>query len=377
MNRKSFDKLGIEASVLGFGAMRFPTKDGAIDRAAALEMIDYAYQNGVTYFDTAWPYHGGTSENVLGEALKRYPRESFFLADKMPVWEVNSEADMERVFQEQLNKCQVEYFDFYLLHALGEKRIQHCIEIGAFDFVKRKKAEGKIRFIGFSFHDKNEKFEKIADYFPWDFAQIQYNYIDVHTMDADFLYEALASRGIPAVVMEPVRGGTLAQLPDEVAAILKEFAPNRSMASWAVRWVASKPNVKVLLSGMSSMEQVHDNVASLSDKAYKLSKEETALLDKATQTLLSFKTIPCTGCRYCMDCPFGVNIPEVFSIYNYFSMFKNEARTRRDYFDNMDAKKRADNCQKCGVCLSKCPQQIDIPGELERVHQALKAIEKK
>jgi predicted aldo/keto reductase-like oxidoreductase len=336
MNRKLFEKLGVESSVLGFGAMRLPVKDGAIHRESALEMVDHAYRNGITYFDTAWPYHGGTSEGFLGEALGRYPRESFLLADKMPVWAVNNEADMDRVFHEQLSRCRVPYFDFYLLHALGESRFDHCVEIGALAFLEKMRAQGKLRFIGFSFHDKNENFERIVDYYPWDFVQIQYNYIDVHTMDADFLYKALEQRGIPIVVMEPVRGGALAQLPEKPAGILRSYAPQRSLASWAVRWVASQPGVKVLLSGMSDMGQLKDNIATLSEPDYPLSAVEQDMLARATQALLSYNTVPCTGCGYCMECPFGVDIPRVFRIYNNLNMFSNEILSPQEYFINLE-----------------------------------------
>ena len=365
-------KLGIEVSKLGFGCMRLPMKDGAIDREQAMDMFDYAYQHGVNYFDTAWPYLNGTSEPFVGEALSRYPRDSFFVATKMPVWLVESEADFERIFEEQLKRLRTDHIDFYLLHALSQARFEKLVDQGLYELCKKKQAEGKIRYIGFSFHDPAERFPAIVDKYPWDFAQIQYNYIDPHLLNADLLYKTLTDRDIPCVVMEPVRGGFLSTLPESYNDIFRAYDPERSPASWALRWVASHDNVKVTLSGMSNMQQMIDNIATFSGEV-ELSTEEQAVVEQVVQKILSVDTVPCTGCEYCMPCPFGVDIPEVFKAYNNFKLFQNTEMTRTAYFERLKPEFRADHCKKCGKCMKACPQHIQIPDMLAKAHQEMSA----
>lgn len=376
MITKRMEKLGLDMPVLGFGCMRLPTKDGKIDREAAFAMVDYAYQNGIRYFDTAWPYHQQTSELFMGEALKRYPRESFYFTTKMPVWLANSEEELEEIFNKQLEKCQTDYFDFYLLHALNQERFEHCKKINAFAFLDRKKAEGKIRRAGFSYHDANDRYLPIVEAYPWDFAQIQYNYIDEKLTNAHELYQILADHDIPAVIMEPVRGGFLSTLPADIAKIFTQANPDRSVSSWALRWVADHENVKVVLSGMSNMEQLVDNINTFRDESYHLSAQEQQVIATVTDRLMAIPTVPCTGCRYCMDCPFGVDIPKVFSIYNNYEMFNNPQRTYNDYFVTLAPEARATSCQKCGACMTQCPQHIQIPDELEKAHKLLSTLEK-
>lgn len=373
MEKKLFSKLGVSASVLGFGCMRLPTKEGKIDEALATQMIDHAYQSGITYFDTAWPYHSTESEPFVGQALKKYPRESFQLTTKMPVWLCENSQDLEKYFRLQLERCQVDYFDFYLLHALSKERFEHCKKIGAFEFIKKLRQEGKIKAAGFSFHDDNSRFQEIVEHFDWDFAQIQHNYIDNTLMRSKELYQLLEQKDIPCVVMEPVRGGFLSQLPQEAASLFTAHSPERSLSSWAIRWVAGHPNIKVVLSGMSTMEQLEDNLATLSDPNYPLNQQEHRVVDQVVEQLMSYKTVPCTGCRYCMDCPHGVNIPGVFTNFNKFSMFRNKERAKTEYFDNMPAEAHGDRCMECLACVPACPQQINIPQELKAAHAALKA----
>lgn len=363
MQISKFEKLGVEISKLGFGCMRLPMKDGVIDRELAFDMVDYAYHHGVNYFDTAWGYLGGTSEPFMGEALKRYPRDSFYLATKMPVWLVETPEDFERIFNEQLARLQTDHFDFYLLHALSKARFDKLVEQGLYELCKKKQAEGKIKYIGFSFHDMTERFEEIVDKYPWDFVQIQYNYIDPHIMQADRLYQILAERDIPCVIMEPVRGGFLANLPEEIAQVFQGFDSARSLASWALRWVAAHENVKVTLSGMSTMEQLVDNIATFSGEI-PLSDAEQKVIDTAVSKILDVKTVPCTGCEYCMPCPFGVDIPEVFKIYNSYKMFRNDWRTHEEYFTYFKESAQGDKCRQCGKCMKACPQQIKIPDML-------------
>lgn len=375
MKMSKFEKLGIETSKLGFGCMRLPIKDGEIDRQAAFDMVDYAYNNGITYFDTAWGYHGGASEPFMGEALKRYPRDSFYLATKMPVWLVETPEDFERIFNEQLERLQTDHFDFYLLHALSKTRFDKLVEQGLYDLCKKKQAEGKIKYIGFSFHDHTDRFEEMVDKYPWDFVQIQYNYIDPHIMDADRLYKILADRDIPCVVMEPVRGGFLANLPEDIGDIFKDFNSSRSLASWALRWVASHSNVKVTLSGMTNMEQLVDNINTFSGDI-DLSAEENAVVNRVVEKILDVQTVPCTACEYCMPCPFGVDIPQVFKIYNSFKMFRNNWRTHEEYFTYFKEEAQGDKCRSCGKCVKVCPQQIKIPEMLAMADAEIREMDK-
>lgn len=288
----------------------------------------------------------------------------------MPVWLVESEADFERIFEEQLVRLKTDHIDFYLLHALSKARFDKVLEQGLYDLCRKKQQEGKIRYIGFSYHDPAERFPAIVDRYPWDFAQIQYNYIDPHLLGADQLYQTLESRGIPCVVMEPVRGGFLSTLPEEFNAIFREYDPDRSPASWALKWVASHSNVKVTLSGMSSMEQMIDNIRTF-EGDLTMTPAEEQVVDTVVRKILDVHTVPCTGCEYCMPCPFGVDIPEVFKAYNNFKLFRNADMTRAAYFERLKDGFRADSCKKCGKCMKACPQHIQIPDMLETAHREI------
>lgn len=261
MKTSYFEKLGIETSLLGFGCMRFPTlTDGSIDEKQAEEMMDHAIRNGVTYIDTAYPYHAGESESFVGKVLKKYNRDQFTIATKLPVWKVNKREDVRELFNEQLTKLQMDYVDFYLLHALDNERWESLLKLGVLEEVEQLQKEGKIKYLGFSFHDEYPVFEKIITYRNWDFCQIQYNYIDTEIQAGDKGYELAEKLGIPLIIMEPIKGGNLANLPEDISHIFKSYHPTKSLSSWALRWVASHPNVKVILSGMSTMEHVTDNL---------------------------------------------------------------------------------------------------------------------
>ena len=373
MEKRNYKNTGLQVSLLGMGCMRLPKIDpdkDDIDYEKAQEIIDYAYSHGVNYFDTAYGYHGGKSELFVGEAMKKYPRDSFCLASKMPIWCAEKPEDVERIFNEQLKKCQTEYFDFYLFHAQNAANFEKCQKFGVYEFLNKMKAEGKIRYLGFSFHDKPEVLAHICDTYQWDFAQIQYNYIDPHLLGADQLYQTLESRGIPCVVMEPVRGGFLSTLPEEFNAIFREYDPDRSPASWALKWVASHSNVKVTLSGMSSMEQMIDNIRTF-EGDLTMTPAEEQVVDTVVRKILDVHTVPCTGCEYCMPCPFGVDIPEVFKAYNNFKLFRNADMTRAAYFERLKDGFRADSCKKCGKCMKACPQHIQIPDMLETAHREI------
>ena len=365
MEYRKFEKLGIAPSLLGFGCMRFPlNKDGSICEPEAEKMLDTAIAAGVTYIDTAYPYHNGDSEPFLGRVLKKYDRKDFFLATKLPVWNVKTLDDAKRLFQEQLDRLQVEYVDFYLLHCLDKEKWQTVLDLGLIPYFEEMKAQGKIRYFGFSFHDEYEVFETIATYRPWDFCQIQYNYMDRDVQAGDRGYALAEKMGVPMIVMEPVKGGTLANLPKEAEDVFRAADPDATCASWALRWVGSRPNVKVILSGMSSPEQVEDNLRSFSPFV-PLDEEEEQVVSQAAQAIRSRIKNSCTACRYCMPCPAGVDIPGNFAIWNEGSMYDIEEKARKAFREKQEAGAGAEACIKCGKCESVCPQGIHIRKDLE------------
>lgn len=374
MERRRFVSIGADISLLGFGAMRFPTEGGPgtpVDVAAAARLVDRALAGGVNYFDTAYMYHEGTSEAVLGRLLSHHPRNSYYLADKLPIWRAETAQDIDRIFNEQLERCQTDYFDFYLAHALDADHYPKFEALGAYEILKQKKAQGKIRHLGFSFHDIPALLGQILSDHTWDFAQIQLNYLDWTLQDAKAQYEAITAMGLPVVVMEPVRGGALANLSQEAQTILSAAAPGRSAASWAIRFAASLPGVMTVLSGMSNMEQLEDNLSTMSPFA-PLSGSDRTVLDGALAAYLAAGTIPCTGCRYCMDCPFGVDIPKHFAMHN---QHKLDGRTNHflNSYDYLGNEHQATRCVRCGACTPLCPQHIAIPDRLEEVVQAAAA----
>jgi len=361
---------GIEQnpSLLGFGCMRFPTLSPDkpdIDEVLAEKMIDEAMAGGVTYFDTAYIYHRGMSETFIGKVLKKYPRDAFFLATKMPGWLVKSLEDVQRIFAEQLRKCQVDYFDYYLCHALGTENYQAYKIPGVMDFLWEMKAQGKIRHLGFSFHDAPEVLDEIIVDQPWDFVQIQMNYLDWKFQNAQKQYQTIEKAGIPCIVMEPVRGGLLATLCEESRDIFLHADPHASIASWAIRYAASKPNVIVVLSGMSTEAQVLDNLRTMTD-FHPLSPAEQRVIERALQAFLAKTAIPCTACRYCMPCPHGVDIPQMFRVVNSYYLSKWK-RSFVEEMEETEAGKRSDHCVACGECLSHCPQKIAIPDRMKEI----------
>ncbi len=380
---------GINLSTLGMGNMRLPKteeKRGApIDREKASAIIEYAYEHGVNYFDTAYMYHGGESEIVVGEVLSQYPRESWFIADKMPGHMMEykdgklgvkgylsdkSIASIEQVFEDQLDKCGVDYFDFYLLHNLCETSYDFYTneELGVVDYLQAQKEAGRIRHLGFSAHGRAETIENFLDWRDcFEFVQIQLNYMDWTLQDAGKKYEVITSHGIPVWVMEPCRGGRLADLGEEANGILKNARPNDSIASWAFRYLQSLPNVYVVLSGMSTMAQVVENVE-LFSKPEPTTEKEKAILSEALANLMDL--VPCTACRYCCDvCPQELDIPTLISMYN-------EAVVDGVFLLNftLGAMKETElpsACIACGECAAVCPQDIDIPDILEKFDKIL------
>ncbi len=353
-------------SRLGYGCMRFPTDEGGhIIQASMDALIRRAYEAGVTYFDTAWPYHNGESEPALRHALSPFPRDSYLLATKLPCWEIlSSDMAVERLHQ-QLERLGTDYIDFYLLHALNRITWGKMVERGVVERLAELKEAGIIRNLGFSFHDSYETFEEILNYRQWDFCQIQLNYMDTQLQAGMRGYDLATARGVPLVIMEPLKGGMLAQLPQAVMEPLTQMDDAVSVASWGMRWLASLPNVKVILSGMSTMEQLEDNLATF-EEARPLSQEEQEGVTEVTQRLQLRLKNGCTGCRYCLPCPAGVDIPQNFRVWNLKSVFgiKNEVRRVWEF---MDEGERATHCVGCGKCLSLCPQGIAIPDQLKLV----------
>ena len=354
---------GRSLSALGFGTMRLPTlPDGSIDEALTAEMTDYAIAHGVNYFDTAWPYHGGESERVIGRILSRYPRESYCLADKYPGHQISSTGyDPAATFEAQLEKCGVEYFDFYLLHNVYEKSMDTYLDPrwGIVEYFREQKRLGRIRHLGFSCHAHADGLRKFLDAVGGDmeFCQIQLNYLDWTLQGAKEKYELLTERGIPVWVMEPVRGGRLAKLDDEDEARLRALRPDASVASWGFRFLQDLPNVTMVLSGMSDMAQMADNVKTFSDRR-PLSGEETALLLDIAERVKG--AVPCTACRYCCDgCPAGLNIPGLIAMYNDLKLLPAITVIMR--VEGLPADKHPSACIGCGKCEKICPQNIAVP----------------
>lgn len=354
----------INISRLGLGTMRLPVltsekreNNPNIDYDEGFNIVDLAYQNGVNYFDTAYMYHGGKSEEFIGKALKKYPRNTYFVADKLPIWMCDSKSDMQRIFDEQLSRTGLDYFDFYLLHSLDDENFSKCEKFNAYEFLEMKREEGKIKNIGFSFHGTIDDLKNIVSSHKWDFAQIQMNYLDWENQDAKTQYDILTNAGIPVFVMEPVRGGKLANVPIDVEKMFKQHNPNSTTASWAIKFVASFDNVVTILSGMNSREQLLDNVNSLTD-FIPFDNNEFKLCEKAASVLNNPDLIQCTGCDYCANCPKHIKISSVFSVYNQFKSGEINIDEANVKFSNI--KNNASDCVGCGFCESHCPQSIEI-----------------
>ena len=367
MEKRKLEKLGIETSLLGYGCMRFPTTaEGKIDREQAEKLLDTAYARGINYFDTAYMYHDGESESFVGEAMKKYDRSSFYFATKLPLWEVNTLEDVDRLFNEQITKLQTDYVDFYLMHAISKERWDKMLELGVVKRLEELKAEGKVKYLGFSFHDSYEVFEEVLRYRDWDFCQIQLNYMDTEIQAGMKGYALTEELNIPLVIMEPVKGGSLACFADDITAKFRALDPNASTASFALRWIGSLPNVKVVLSGMSNMEQVEDNLNTFGD--FKpMNETELATIKEIVELINSRVQNGCTGCSYCMPCPAGVDIPGNYRAWNTYHMYQNYNMVKGSWERGLGDEKQAKNCIKCGKCEKVCPQKIQIRADLEKV----------
>lgn len=376
MEKRKMEKLGVETSLLGFGCMRFPTTaEGKIDEARAEKMLDMAYKAGGNYFDTAYPYHDGASEPFVGKVLNKYDRDSYYLATKLPVWLVEKEEDVRRIFEEQLERLKKDYVDFYLLHALDKERWEKIKSLKIVETCEQLQKEGKIKNLGFSFHDDYEVFEEILTSRNWDFCQIQYNYMDTEEQAGDKGYSLTEKLGVPLVIMEPIRGGSLAGFSEDINAKFQALDGNKSVASYALRWVASHPNVKVVLSGMSTEEQAADNLKTFRD-FQPLNRKEWQTIEEVVTTLRARVQNGCTGCAYCMPCPAGVNIPRNFHLWNQYHIYQKYGVVKSGW-EGMDEKERPVNCIKCGKCENVCPQHLFIRKNLEQVQKDLEEAREK
>lgn len=367
--------LGENIPKLGFGFMRLPMNGDKYDLDQTIKMVDEYMAKGFTYFDTAYVYIGGTSEVAIKEAVvERYPRESFQVASKLPLWMAQTHEELQGLFDESLTRAGIEYYDFYLLHAMNEERFAHAEKIGAWDFVKKMKEEGKIKHIGFSFHDSAEVLDKALEKYKdiTEFIQLQINYIDWESpsIESRKCYEVALKYDMPIIIMEPVKGGSLVNIPEKASEILKEVQPELSIPSWAIRYCASLKNIVTVLSGMSNQEQLDDNISYM-ENFQPLNEEEQTALTKAADIINSVPTIPCTNCKYCVEgCPQKINIPEMFKVDNINTVFGKEGQAPINpdgYAWAIKEGGKASECIGCGACEEQCPQHINIIEELQKI----------
>ena len=356
------------SSGLGFGAMRMPTQaDGKIDQAEAIRMIRRAIDGGVRYVDTAYPYHGGESELVVGKALQDGYRDKVLLATKLPVWKVEKEEDMMALLDEQLQKLQVDHVDFYLLHAMNKERLEFMRKLNYRKFLDTAVAQGKIRYPAFSFHDNADTFLEILNDYDWKMCQVQMNILDGDTQATLNGIREAGRKGVGVVVMEPLRGGLLANPPEEVKALYDAFPVKRSPVEWAFRYLYTMPEVITILSGMSTMEQVEDNLRIFStDKGEVLTAEEAALLSEVKETYLRRTKTRCTGCSYCQPCPRGVKIPDIFQGHDN-ALLRGEEKNQKQYDELKANKADASLCVACRKCERQCPQHLPIVRYLQEI----------
>jgi predicted aldo/keto reductase-like oxidoreductase len=375
MQYRPFGKLDFKVSALGFGAMRLPvlvSESGKVDEPEAIRLLRYAIDNGVNYVDTAYGYHHGMSERVVGRALQDDYRAKVSLATKMPHWHVKESADFDRLLNEQLEKLQTDHIDFYLLHALGAASWKAMCALNVLPWLEKARASGRIHCLGFSFHDDLDAFKAIVDGFGWDFAQIQYNYIDIENQAGTAGLKYAAEHGLGVVVMEPLLGGRLVNPPAAIQATWDSSPTRRSPADWALQWLWNQPEVSVVLSGMSAMQQVVENLASADASGVNhLSAEDLARVEQVRAQYKDLCQIPCTACDYCQPCPNKVKIPHIFELYNNALIYNVLDEARREYA-RMAMEERADMCLDCEECEEKCPQHIPISAWMPIIHAALR-----
>ena len=367
---RKLGKTNEKVSILGLGCMRLPEIDGKINEREATSMLRYAIDNGVNYIDTAYIYHNGESEGFVGRALKNGYREKVNIATKLPTWLIKNREDMDRIFDEQLERLQTDYIDFYLVHNLNEKIYPYVKEQGLFEFLEKIKKENKVRYIGFSFHDNLEVYKSIVDDYNWDFTQIQYNYLDEEYQAGTEGLLYAASKDLGVVIMEPLRGGSLVNnLPNKISEIIDNASSKKSAAAWGFKFLYNNPNISVVLSGMSNLEQIKENlqIADREGIALSITKDEEGTINKLKEEFKSKIKVNCTGCKYCIDCPKNIDIPECFNIWNNASMFGNIEKYKSNYNALKSENRDASLCIKCRKCETHCPQHINITDKLKEV----------
>lgn len=381
---RKIGKTDHKGSILSLGCMRLPMleqkdppkdffeRQRAVNEEKALEMIDYAIDNGINYFDSAYMYHAGNSELILGKGIKG-KRDKVIITTKSPITMIEKHEDFDRILDEQLKKLGTDYLNFYLLHGLNREAWEKSNSLNALEFLDRIQKDGRAKYVGFSFHDKTEVFKEIIDSYDWSVCQIQYNYFDENYQAGKEGLEYAASKDIGIIIMEPLRGGRLTQkIPEEVQKIWDSAEIKRSPAEWGLRWVANHPEVSVILSGMSSMEQLRENIRIADDFVPgNLKEKDLEVIGKVSDAYSKLMTVDCTGCGYCMPCPNNVNIPMIFSIYNDYHMFDDKELSTMIYNGMIGPGQNASNCVECGECEEKCPQQIEIIENLKDAHKAL------
>lgn len=364
MQYRSMTKDKLNISQLGFGCMRFPTVEensSIIDKGLSTDMIHYAIDNGLNYIDTAYPYHQGNSEKFVGEALTGGYREKVYLATKMPSWLIEDYSDFEKYLDEQLRNLQTTFIDFYLLHALSKDRFDKLKSLKVFDFLEDAKRKGKIKYGGFSFHDELHVFKEIIDSYDWDFCQIQLNYMDRSYQAGLEGMKYAKEKDISVVIMEPIKGGKLAKASNEIQAIWNSSDKGSSPSEWALRWLYNLPDVSVVLSGMSTIDQVVENVNTACDAtSNSLSQKELDLIDKVTKIYEKNIKVRCTACEYCLPCPQDVSIPDIFALYNNIYVYGEEKESKESYKKMIELEKDVSKCVECGACQSVCPQFLEI-----------------
>lgn len=375
MQYRKFGKQNFEVSSLGYGCMRFPVIDGdnkKINEEEAVKLVRHAIDRGVNYIDTAYPYHGGNSELVVGKALKDGYREKVKLATKCPTWLLKTSEDFDKYLDEQLNKLQVECIDMYLMHALDKERWETLKKLNVFEFVERAKKQGKIKYIGFSFHDNYEVFDDIVTSYDWDFCQIQYNYVDEDYQAGKKGLKQASAKGMAVIIMEPLKGGKLANPPKLVKEIFEKTDLKETSAGWGFKWLLNQPEVTLVLSGMNAISQIDENIDTISKtKANSLNSMENDALNAVKNKFKELIKVGCTGCGYCMPCPAGVDIPMNFELLNRVYMFEDSEGSKKIYNNPGYEKEIASNCKECGKCEKACPQHLEIRKNLKQVHAEL------
>ncbi|MBR0597982.1 aldo/keto reductase [Sinanaerobacter chloroacetimidivorans] len=365
MKYRTFQKTGERISLLGFGTMRLPILDGnpgEINEKEAIAMIRNAIDKGINYIDTAYMYHDGNSEVVVGKALKDGYREKVLLANKMPAWFAKSEEDIEKIFEEQFRRLDVDCIDMYLVHNITVPIWKRVLKYNVLEFLEKKREEGKIKHIGFSFHDDFTLFQEVIDYYPWDFCQIQLNYMDAEFQAGVKGLKYAGSKGIPVIVMEPLKGGKLTDiLPKTIQEFWQQAPIKRTPAEWALRWVADFPEVLTILSGMNSMEQVDENIRVIeAADPSSLTAKEQAIIKSVADEYNKLIQYSCTECKYCMPCPLKIQIPAVISLYNDWYLYEGNHKVKADFDMWMSPDRRPSACIACKACEGHCPQHLPI-----------------